>query len=94
MSLRYLAGLAFLLFLTQGFAQVATASCLSYEPAVVTVQGKLVRKTFPGPPNYKDIRTGDEVETNWYLALDSPICVNEDTAEPNLNPAKNYVRQL
>src|SRR5216684_6464494 len=36
---------------------------------------QLVRKTFAGPPNYHDIRKGDEAETYWLLNLDSPICM-------------------
>jgi hypothetical protein len=36
--------------------------CLSYEPAVVTLSGTLVRKTFPGPPNYKSVKKGDKPE--------------------------------
>lgn len=56
------------------------AGRLSYEPAVVTLNGKLIRKTFPGPPNYEDVQHGDQPETYWLLELAHPVCVNEDPA--------------
>ena len=52
-----------------GVAQIEPAGCRSYEPAVVALHGTLVRKTFAGPPNYHDIRKGDEAETYWLLNL-------------------------
>ena len=53
----------------------AAESCLSLEPAVESIVGTLVRKTFPGPPNYESIKAGDQAETGWYLALAQPICL-------------------
>lgn len=68
--------------------------CLSYEPAVVTLTGTLVRRTFPDPPNYKSVRSGDRAETAWIIELTSPICVNADPDEPGLNPAAEDVRSV
>ena len=94
MSFRSWARSLLLFLLIQGIAQVGAAACLSYEPAEVTLRGILVRKTFPGPPNYEDIRKGDQPETYWLLTLDSAICVDQDKSEPELNPAKKDVRQV
>lgn len=52
----------------------AQAKCFKYEPEVVTVSGKLLRKTFAGPPNYESIRNGDAPETGFYLSVKQPIC--------------------
>ena len=41
-------------------AQIEPAGCRSYEPAVVTLPGKLVCQTFAGPLNYQDTRKGDQ----------------------------------
>jgi hypothetical protein len=60
-------------------AQLEPAGCRSYEPALVALHGTLHRKTFAGPPNYRDIRKGDKAET-YSLHLDSPICVSQDKA--------------
>ena len=49
--------------------------CFHFEPAVASISGTLVRKTYPGPPNYEDIKTGDRPETGWYLRLAEPICL-------------------
>jgi hypothetical protein len=81
-----------LLLPAASFAQAG--ACKSYEPAVVTLEGKLVRKTFPGPPNYADIRKGDRPETYWLLLLTKPICVNEDQSQPDLNPAVKSAREI
>ena len=75
-------------------AQLEPAACRSYEPAPVALHGTLSRRTFAGPPNYRDIRKGDRAETYWLLNLDSPICVNQDKVEPDLNPGQKNVRRV
>ena len=75
-------------------AQVEIAGCKSYEPTLVSLHGTLVRKTFAGPPNYRDIHKGDEPETAWLLKLESPICVDEDKVQPDLNPSQKNVRKV
>ena len=70
-------------------------ACLEYEPATISLKGKLVRRTFPGPPNYESVASGDASETYWLLELERPICVNgkpnQDT--PEADPAKD-VREV
>ena len=61
--------------LTRTSVAVQTPTCFRFEPAVSTISGTLVRKTFPGPPNYEDIKTGDRPETGWYVSLARPVCV-------------------
>lgn len=70
------------------------SKCLKYQPEVVTIAGTLVRKTFPGPPNYQNVKKGDRPETYWLLDLTTAACVDEDKAEPDLNPAQAGVRQI
>ena len=52
--------------------------CLLYEPASVTLRGKVFVKVFPGRPNYESIKKGDEPEGAWLLRLAKPICVKGD----------------
>ena len=68
--------------------------CLPYEPAEVSLIGKLVRKTFPGPPEYESIRKGDKPEIFWLIQLRGPLCTNEDAENPELNPAYDDVREV
>jgi hypothetical protein len=35
----------------------------------VSLRGKLIRHTFPGPPNYENIKEGDCPETRWVLEI-------------------------
>lgn|SRR5215471_10907545 len=70
------------------------SSCLSYEPAAVTLTGTLTRKTFPGPPNYESVRKGDRPETYWLLDLSQPHCVDADAVQPDLNPAQKNIRTI
>src|SRR5262245_14381421 len=79
-------------FARPAVAQAASSHCLSYEPSVVKLTGTLVRKTFPGPPNYEDISRGDRPETYWLLVLSRPACVDADKAQPDLNPAHDDIR--
>jgi len=85
-------GVALLLSITACQAQSRKSPhCLSYEPAVVSVSGTLVRATFPGPPNYEDIDSGDMPETPWLVKLSREVCVNEDKANPDLNPRQQSI---
>lgn len=51
----------------------AAAACLSYDQRI-TLEGKLVRQTWPGPPNFESIKDGDKAETGWYVILARPLC--------------------
>jgi hypothetical protein len=56
--------------------------CVNYEPDTVTLRGRIVRRTFAGPPNYESIARGDEREQVWLLHLAKPICVSPGTDSP------------
>jgi hypothetical protein len=88
-------GVVILLSLTCRFGHAAThRTCLSYEPAVVKVKGTLKRKTYPGPPNYESLRNGDKPETYWIVELPQPVCVAEDMAQPDFDPARANVNRI
>ena len=55
--------------------------CLHFEPAVVSLTGKLVRQTFASPPNFESIPTGDTAETYWFIELATPACVSGNPAD-------------
>ncbi len=67
-----------------------------YEPSVVTLFGKVYMKTFPGRPNYEDIKAGDELETHWILNLESPISVvpKEGKDPDGLNDSEENIRKI
>lgn len=67
-------------------------TCLSYEPAMVRISGRLERKTYPGRPNFKSIRNGDEPETGFYLSVSRPICTNADGSSADAYPQQNGVK--
>ena len=65
-------------------------TCLSFEPTVESIVGTLVRRTFPGPPNYEDVKRGDQAETGWYITLAQPVCfAGTPGDEPN---SKDFAR--
>ncbi|HEY4051817.1 MAG TPA: DUF4431 domain-containing protein [Acidobacteriaceae bacterium] len=95
MLLFRVAGVLILLSAASAVGQTGRiGSCLSYEPAVVRLGGILKHETVPGPPNYEDVRKGDRPETYWFVELSRPICVGEDKAEPDVNPAKNKITRV
>ncbi len=53
--------------------------CLNYEPEVIQLEGELYKKSFPGPPNYQDIKEGDEEEIYWLIKTAKPFCVNKSS---------------
>jgi hypothetical protein len=50
--------------------------CLFLDPSVVQLTGTLMSRTYPGPPNYKSVRKGDEPETYWLLELRPRVCID------------------
>jgi hypothetical protein len=52
---------------------------LNYEPRKVKLEGLLYKKSFPGPPNYQDIESGDEEEVYWLIKTAKPFCVNKSS---------------
>ena len=51
------------------------------EGQTITVQGRLSRETFPGPPNYESIEKGDHPETYWVLGVNEPVCARGEDME-------------
>lgn len=71
----------------------AGTKCLAYEPAIVTLRGTLIRKAFPGPPNYESVRKGDREEVYWLIRLASPVCVDADPSS-DLNSSEKGVKEV
>ena len=67
--------------------------CLTYEKATVQLTGRIVIKTFPGPPNYESIEQGDEPEKPWILRLSKPICMKADS-DDEFNVAEARVSDI
>ena len=73
-------------------AAYAGSSCLSYEPAVVTIKGKLTAKVFYGPPNYGEEPATDSRETAYLLKLTTSICVSGDPSSDVNSESEQGVR--
>lgn len=54
------------------------AQCLKGDPNIVTLEGRVYAKDFPGPPGYESIRAGDERMRYWILRLNKSVCVDAD----------------
>ncbi len=77
------------------FAQTASpTACLSYGPVVVKLEGTLISKTYPVPPNNKGGAKANQPETYWLIKLSHPICVEADAKDPDLNPAHKDTRLI
>src|SRR5262245_36299939 len=63
------------LFLFSSFA-LAKNQLVYFEPKSVELTGVIKKLTFPGPPNYENIKKGDSVEKGPYLILKNPIDVD------------------
>ena len=66
---------------------------LRYEPEVARVSGTLIGRTFAGPPNFDDIKSGDIPETPWILLLSKPIDVLA-SVDDELNISESDVREI
>jgi uncharacterized protein YecT (DUF1311 family) len=65
------------------------SSCLPYQSKQTILIGRLVRKTYPGRPNYESVSHGDEPETGFYLMLDKPVCTAGSDEDPMTAPLAN-----
>ncbi len=72
---------------------VQAAACLHYEPVPVSLRGELIRKTYPGPPNFESVADGDEAETGFYLRLAAPVCTLEGNDDFD-NVAQKDIRMV
>ena len=80
-----------LLFITT--ASEAKRQELRYETANVTLTGRLVYRTFYGPPNYGETPKTDSRETQAILLLDSPIDVI-GTPNDEINETERGVKAI
>jgi hypothetical protein len=96
MSSRATVGTLFLLVLALPHPGHAAPGgyCADYGPAIATLVGTLSKETVPGPPNYDSIHKGDKPEIYWFIKLVRPLCVHEDKADPNDNPAQQDVAEV
>lgn len=62
----------------------ATNKCVPYEPKLAQLTGIISMITYPGPPNYENVKAGDASETGGYLRLKAPIdvCANSHMKDP------------
>lgn len=70
---------------------------VNYKPSVVELGGILELQTFPGPPNYESITSGDQIERGFYLRLDAPLDVvkgNEDRIDNPVTEKNVKIVQL
>jgi hypothetical protein len=65
------------------------AHCLEY--GTNSLSGTLVRQTYPGPPDYESVTSGDKPLVIWVLALEYYICVADPT---NRLPEERYEREI
>ena len=74
--------------------EVKAQRCLPYEPEVVTLEGVVFAKDFPGPPNYESTQNGDQRMRYWLLRLPKPICVDQGDDDINIRVANVREVQL
>jgi hypothetical protein len=63
-----------------------------FQPKKTELIGIIESQTFPGPPNYESIASGDEIESGWYLKLQEPVDVAYSPDEKPMDndaPTKN-----
>jgi hypothetical protein len=59
------------------------AQCLYYGD--VSLTGRLVQQTYPGPPDFEGVTKGDAPLVIWILQLDTGVCIiSSDSSYPNV----------
>ncbi len=70
-----------------------STGCKSYEPSVEILVGVVERDTFPGPPNYESVASGDRPEVCWVLKLPSPICMQGREGD-DIDVSEDNIREI
>ena len=65
-----------------------------YQPKPVSLTGIIKTVTFPGPPNYEDIKTGDRAEECLILFLNSPISVVPKSDKEDFHDPEHGIRKI
>ena len=73
--------LAFSLLLLLSSACCAASTCVKYEDPTVSLKGKVIVRTFFGPPGYGENPKADSKEQQALLVLDHAICVDASRDE-------------
>lgn len=73
--------------------KVRNEEWLTYEPTVVELKGKLITKTFYGPPNYGENPDTDSKEEFAILVLSKPVNVRGN-ADPDAGYERTTVKHL
>ena len=60
----------------------------------MSLDGVVVSRVYPGPPNYESIRGGDEAEHIWLLKLRKPIGLKDDGDPTSNNEAEKNIREI
>ena len=87
-SIKLIFSFIFILSVTAVAALAQTSGnkqCLAYEPATVTLKGKLLRKAV--------INASEQTEVIWVLKLEDSVCVAAD-AENEFNPSVESVTEV
>jgi len=87
------AGIGALVVMGLMVARTAAEPCIQYEPTEVQLEGRVVRETFPGPPNHESVEAGDTPEVVWILTLDRPVCVDASRTDEE-NPKEADVTRV
>jgi hypothetical protein len=59
-----------------------SAECLRY--GFVSLAGRLVQQTYPGPPDFESVTQGDEARIIWILQLERGVCIDgSDSSYPS-----------
>src|SRR5215831_21316136 len=75
-------------------AVVGQRRVLHYEPEKVTLTGRVVLRTFYGPPNYGENPKTDSKETQSILLLYLPVDVIGTADDPNMNETERKVTRI
>jgi hypothetical protein len=55
-------------------SQSRQAACYRYDSDSAALSGRVIRRVYPGRPNYESVKAGDEPDTVFVLQLLKPLC--------------------
>lgn len=70
-------------------SQASSGTTFRFDVKGTRLAGYIVKRMFPGSPNYDSIKRGDEPQEHWVLRLVKPITVVADPADEYSQTERN-----
>lgn len=60
-------------------------ACYAYDRDTLSLTGVVIRRVYPGRPNYESVEAGDAPDTVYVLRIPKAVCLEASSPNPRSN---------